>query len=55
MEIPKLECLVGEGLDTCNDSIPGIDKGLDPVDNFMNYISGDCMEQHGRFTPGQVC
>lgn len=41
-------------LDTCSDSIPGIDKGVDPVNNFMNYNSGRCKELYGEFTPGQI-
>ncbi|GKY95912.1 hypothetical protein MPSEU_000551800 [Mayamaea pseudoterrestris] len=41
-------------LDTCSDSIPGIDVGLDPVKNHMNYISSTCTAKYGEFTPGQV-
>jgi hypothetical protein len=42
-------------LDTCDDSkLPGIDPGLDPVDNYMNYNGGACREKYGEFTPGQV-
>jgi len=39
-------------LNTCRD-IPGIDPGVDPVNNFMNYIPGHCMESYGQFTPDQ--
>ncbi|GKY99141.1 hypothetical protein MPSEU_000869600 [Mayamaea pseudoterrestris] len=47
-------CWLDAALDTCDDSIPGIDVGLDPVNNFMNYGTPDCRSLHGSFTPGQI-
>jgi len=37
--------------DTCPDDIPDIDKGLDPVSNYMSYGLDDCQD---NFTPGQI-
>lgn len=31
----------------------GLDTGLDPVDNYMNYLPGECFRDYGRFTPDQ--
>jgi len=47
-------CWVGQGLDTCPDSIEGIDKGLDPVTNFMNYVPASCFRDFGTWTDGQI-
>lgn len=47
-------CWQNASLNTCDDNIPGIDVGPDPVDNYMNYIGASCRQKHGRFTPGQV-
>ena len=47
-------------LNTCPDNETSIDPGLDPIDNYMNYLyfkSGDwghCYEEYARFTPGQI-
>jgi len=45
-------CWRRDELDTCKDK-KGVDPGLDPIDNFMNYLPGNCFEQFGRFTEGQ--
>jgi Pregnancy-associated plasma protein-A len=36
-------------LDTCAD-LPGVDPGVDPLDNYMNYVPDACMN---KFTAGQ--
>jgi hypothetical protein len=38
-------CQLATGRDTCPAS------GLDPINNFMTYVSDDCMTS---FTPGQI-
>src|SRR3569623_1956339 len=40
-------------LNTCPDDVPLVDAGPDPIDNYMNYLSGLCYELYGRFTAGQ--
>lgn len=40
-------------LDTCPDR-SSIDAGVDPVTNYMNYVSGECWRRGGSFTTGQV-
>lgn len=47
-------CYIGQRLDTCNDSIPGIDVGLDPVSNIMNQIPPHCWEIRHELTPVQI-
>jgi hypothetical protein len=46
-------CWTDYVLDTCQD-VPGIDPGVDPIDNYMNYLTADCWKKRGRFTLGQV-
>ena len=46
-------CWLDQDIDTCDDSIAGIDPGKDPVTNYMNFI-GTCSEEHGYFTHGQI-
>ncbi|GKY90429.1 hypothetical protein MPSEU_000016700 [Mayamaea pseudoterrestris] len=41
-------------LDTCKDLNNGADIGLDPINNHMNYVGGNCLKENGEFTPGQI-
>jgi len=50
----KITCFQGWDLDTCPDNIPGVDPGLDPVSNYMNFGYGACRLRYGHFTPGQI-
>jgi Pregnancy-associated plasma protein-A len=45
-------CWRNDSLDTCANR-NGVDAGRDPVDNYMNYLPGECFRDYGRFTPGQ--
>lgn len=54
-EAYERNCYRTARLNTCPDTIPGIDQGLDPIDNWMNYLPPHCyLEGSGaRFTGGQ--
>ncbi|GKY90956.1 hypothetical protein MPSEU_000068400 [Mayamaea pseudoterrestris] len=46
-------CWTAYVLDTCMDA-DGVDSGVDPVDNMMNFLTPTCWSQRGRFTDGQI-
>ena len=50
----RTPCWQGDQIDTCPKNRTGSDPGLDPVDNYMNYLTPSCYYWYGRFTPGQV-
>jgi hypothetical protein len=34
--------------------LPGVDPGVDPIQNHMNLLPGACTQSKGEFTPLQV-
>jgi len=47
-------CWRGQGLNTCPDNQLGVDPGMDPINNYMNYGHARCRLYYGTFTTGQI-